>query len=389
MTQGTAIRSMQVEPFTAQHVPAVKQFNHRLVTAGAPWHYPEDPAPTWLPRADRSPLFQEYLLLTQGGHVRGGYVLKHQEAWLGGELVRIGCMYWLVSEGTVNKAYALVARELVQDAIRREPLLFGVGIQGLNAPLARLLGAMGWRLAVVPFHYKVANGYRFLRQIRYLRSTRLRSVALDLAAISGAGWVGAKLAGFLLTRRPERMPQVRVELVDEFGPWADELWRACRAHYSFLGVRDRVTLNSVFPRQARDLVRLKVTLDGTAVGLAVLKDSQDGGHQSFGDLRLGIIADCLADPQHADLVIQAAMSVLEHRGVDLLFSNQSHPAWCAALRRAGFLSGPPKCVLATSPRLGQRIAEIDGELRDIHVNRGDGDYPWGVAIGAGPEASAR
>jgi hypothetical protein len=372
---------MQVEAFTADRVAAVRDFNSRLAAAGAPWHFPEDPVPTWLPRTNHSPVFQEYFLLTQGEQVRGAYVLKHHPASLGGELVQVGSMYWPVSEGAIDRAYALVGRELVQDALRREPLVFCVGLEGDEAPIARLLRALGWRLAVVPFHFKVLNGTRFLRELRYLRSTRLRRWALDLAAISGAGWVGAKLANYVLTRRPDQALPVAVDIVDEFGAWADELWRECKAQYSFLSLRDSVSLNSVFPRGKPGFVRLMVTMHGRVVGLSVLRDARNPEHPSFGDLRLGTIADCLARPEHADAVIRASTSVLEQRGVDLVVSNQFHPAWRVALGQAGFLSGPSTCGLAVSGRLTDLLAGIDPGWKAVHVNRGDGDYPWGLTVG--------
>src|SRR2546422_5402416 len=42
----------------------------------------------------------------------------------------------------------------------------------------------------------------------------------------------------------------------------------------------------------------------------------------------------LAGPDHADVVVERASRQLEERGVDLLVSNQLHPAWRAALRRS-------------------------------------------------------
>jgi hypothetical protein len=384
---GAPSSAMRVEPFTRDHVSAVQAFNRRLAVGGVDWRFPEDPVPTWLARTEHSPVFQEYLLLTDGEHVRGAYALKHQDASVRGELLRVGCSYWMLSEGTINKAYALVASRLLQDAVRREPLLFAVGMEGGDTPIVRLLRASGWRLTGVPFSFKVINGTRFLREIRYLRSTRLRRWVFDLAAITGAGWVGARLSSFLLTRRLRRSGPAAVEIVDEFGPWADELWGACRGRYSFHGVRDSAALNQVFPPGKPGLVRLKVMTEGRVVGFAVLRDARDPGHEHFGGMRVGTIADCLACPEHADQVIRASTAVLEQRGADLVISNQSHPAWGRALRGAGFLSGPSTFMFATSGPLTDLLARADPGMRDIHVNRGDGDYPWGstlrVRAGAG------
>jgi hypothetical protein len=372
--------TMRVERFTPERVPAVKEFNRRLAAAGADWRFPEDPVPAWLPRTAHIPVFQEYFLLTPGDHVRGAYILKHQEASFRGELMPVGCSYWLLSEGTIDRAYAPVARQLVADAMRREPLLFAVGFEGGDTAIARLLRAMGWRLGVVPFRFKVLNGSRFLREIRYLRSTRVREWLLDLAAISGAGQVGATLLNLALTRRPGRSRTVAVEVVEEFNGWADELWRTCADRYSFVGARDSRVLNHVFPRGKRGLVRLKVTAQGEPIGYAVVKDAQAPGHEHFGAMRVGIILDCLADPADADSVIWGAAEVLKQRGVDLVFSNQTHPAWCTALRRAGFLPGGSRFAFATSRPLSDVIDRGDPDARAVHVNRGDGDLPWGSTL---------
>ncbi len=372
--------TMQVEHFTAERVPAVKEFNRRLAAGGAPWRFPEDPVPSWLPRAEHIPVFQEHFLLIQGDHVRGAYILKRQEASFRGELMPVGCVYWLLTEGTINKAYAPVAKRLVSDAMRRAPLLFALGFEGADTPIGRLLRAMGWRLGVVPFRFKVLNGSRFLREIQYLRTTRLRRGLFDLAAMSGAARVGVRLLNRVRTRRPGQSWPVAIEVVEGFDGWVDELWRACANRYSFVGARDGRVLDHVFPRGKPDFVRLKVTAQGKPIGYAVVNDVQAPGHEHFGAMRVGTILDCLADPGDADAVIWGAAEVLQQRGVDLVFSNQSHPAWCTALRRAGFLPGGSRFVFATSGPLSDVLDRVDPDAHAVHVNRGDGDLPWGATL---------
>jgi len=65
--------------------------------------------------------------------------------------------------------------------------------------------------------------------------------------------------------------------------------------------------------------------------------------------------------------------LLEQRGVDLIVSNQLHPAWSQALLRSGFRTGPSNYLLALSPALA-RAATGAGHDRS-HFNRGDGDGP--------------
>ena len=77
------------------------------------------------------------------------------------------------------------------------------------------------------------------------------------------------------------------------------------------------------------------------------------------------------------VVVRAAADALAERGVDLMLSNQSHPAWCTALRRNAFLPAPSNFAFAPSAELGKQIRAIDPDGRDMHLNRGDGDGPWG------------
>ena len=219
-----ATRKLRVEPFTSTHVPAVHAFNERLAAGGAGWRFPENPTPDWLPRVPGSDVFQELFLLLEGDDVRGAYVLKRQPVSFRGKVRQVGNLYMPLSEGTVNRAYSLVGARLLSDAMQREPLLFALGLGGGNSMATGLVRALGWQLHSVPFFFKVVNAPRFLHQIRYLRTTRLRSRLLDLAALSGIGWAVAAGAGALLTRRPDGAEDLRAEEVDRFGEWADGLW---------------------------------------------------------------------------------------------------------------------------------------------------------------------
>ena len=372
--------SLRVEPFTDVRIPALRAFNQRLASGGAGWRFPEDPRPEWLNWAPRSEVFQELFLLLEGETVRGGYVLKHQPVSLRGDVRRMGNLYMPLSEGTINRAYSLVGARLFSDALRRESLLFAVGLGGTNAQVTSLVRALGWELHQVPFFFKVLNGTRFLRHIRYLRTTSLRKFWLDLAAMSGAGWLGARLARALLSRRPLTRAPLQVELVERFGSWADELWRECAASYSFVAVRTAEVLNRIYPPGRAGVFRLRISSAGRVIGYAVVQEEESLHFEFMGEMRVGTIVDTLARPEHAEAVIWLAARELERRGVDVIISNQSHPAWGAALRRAGFLKGPSHCIFAAARRLAEQIRAVDPEAREIHLNRGDGDWPWGVNL---------
>ena len=178
---------------------------------------------------------------------------------------------------------------------------------------------------------------------------------MDLAAWSGAG-------RFLKLGKGIR--QIKPNFAPSFGGWADEIWERSRERYGLMAVRDAETLNALYS----DIRFLRVR---TADGWAVLLDTQMQGHKQFGDMRVGTIVDCLAPPEGADGVIRTAASALEQRGVDLIVSNQLHPAWSRALLAAGFRQGPSNYLLALSPEFAAAAAR-GGEF---HFNRGDGDGP--------------
>jgi hypothetical protein len=164
---------------------------------------------------------------------------------------------------------------------------------------------------------------------------------------------------------------VTLENIQGFSDWADELWDDCKPHYSLLSVRDSVTLKQLYPEGSERFLCRRVRRSGKTVGWFVALDTAMQQHKQFGNLRVGTIADALARPEDADTVIRAASGFLRARSVDLIVSNQMHPAWRAALRGAGFFQAPSNFVLAVSPKL----EESCGDARGIHINRGDGDGP--------------
>jgi hypothetical protein len=102
-----------------------------------------------------------------------------------------------------------------------------------------------------------------------------------------------------------------------------------------------------------------------------MDSKQASDDRKFGDLHIGRIGDCFAAPEHADVVVRAAVDALACEGVDVILSNLSHPAWCAALRRNAFLPAPSNFVFAPSPQLAERIRAVDPDGRDVHLTRGD------------------
>ena len=361
---------ISIQPFHPRHADAVADLNRRMAAGGSHWQFPEQPEPGALAPETGAPVFHEVFLALDGAVVRGGYGLQHRSAAFGAEQRPVGTWYQPISEGSVDPRHSLIAIQLLRDAFRREPLCFGLGLEGPESQLAKLAVSLRCELRLIPFFVRIQNGGRFAREARYLRKRRALSRALDVAAATGLASLGVKLVNLALQRVRHRKDEVIVENAASFGPWADELWERCRSRYSFVAVRDAATLNSLFPvRQRFRLVR--VARDGTTIGWAVLDSKRMSDDGKFGGLHVGRIADCFAAPEDADGVVRAAVDVLAAEDVDLILSNVSHPAWCAALRRNAFLSVPSNFVFAPSPELAKRIRAVDPENRNVHLTRAD------------------
>ena len=270
----------------------------------------------------------------------------------------------------------MVAPSLIRDVLRRHPVNFVLGMNGIDSTLTQLARRFGFEPRLLPSFVRIQNGGRFVRGVRFMRKTPALARVLDVVAATGLAGPGAALVRLALRNGP-RLGNARVESVPEFGAWADALWQRCRARYSFIELRDAATLAGIYPAGRPRIERLRIARNGQTIGWAVLQRAEMQDNPNFGSLHVGRITDCLAAPEDAAVVIRAAADALAERGVDLMLSNQSHPAWCAALRRNAFLSVPSHLAFAPSPELGKQIRAVDPESRCMHLNRGDGDGPWG------------
>ena len=385
--------AIEIEPYLPHRIKAVHTFNQRLQAQGSLYCLDEDPVPFYATTGD-SRLYQEYYLAVEGDEVRGGYQLKHGDVTLGGRIVRAAALQRLVSESAVDRRYTLVAIRLVQDALRRVPLLYALGLGGADEPITRMLKGLGWTVWPVPFHLKVLHPVRFLRNLPSLRTRRLRRLlaggavnsgtpaeydpTIEIlrrlltgrAVHSGVEWAGTRIANAWARRKVPRRA-VAVEQVDSVSSWGDELWAICKDKYALAGVRDGRWLEVLYPGADRRFTTLRVLEGGRVIGWVVLFTNATSGHDYLGDMRIGSIVDCLALPEDAGPVMRAATEVLEQRGVDVILTNQSHPAWCAALADAGFVSGPSTFMFGMSKTLAAELGEPP-DARGIHMNRADG-----------------
>lgn len=364
---------MEIKPYTPDLEIAVRAFNQRLEACGEKqWRIPESHVQKFPKQNGRNP-YQEFFLTWHDGKVRGGYLLTHSRFVVCGEALPIACGPQLnLTEGIVDPSYSMVGVIQLQDALRRQELMYGLGMGGMNAPLTSLFHAMGWKSFPVPFHFRVRSAARFFENISYLRQSKKGRLAVDLFHYTGVGSFGV----WLMQKRWQRSSgELSASAVSGFGAWADNTWDKCQNFYSLIAVRDSETLNVLYPAHDLRFLRLRVEHAGKDVGWAVMLDTQMSGHKQFGGMRVGSIVDCLAAPANVYDVVHEATKFLEARGVDIVVSNQASAAWCKALAANGYLSGPSNFILALSPKLAERLDPLQESKPRIHMNRGDGDGP--------------
>jgi hypothetical protein len=371
--------AIRIVPHNAELSGAVHAFNLRMHAGGSPGFFVE-PEPFWVPKRPGQKVWREYhVAVDEHNAVRGAYALKPQEWRVRGESHVITDWQGPFSEGSVNPQYAPLALRLVRDMLAKYPLLYSWGHGGNEQALVQLLRRMGWLLYGTPFCLRIFRPARFFRLNRYLRTTPLRRLGLDLAALTGAGFVGVRALHALLRMRAYRPASSKAVEVAAFGGWADELWQQCRDAYSAIAVRDAVTMNLLAPRSGWPQVsRLRIERLGGVVGWALVMDTQMQGDARFGDLRLGSIVDCLARPADAGEVVAAATRDLERRGVDLVVSNQSHPAWVRGFAQSGYVLLRDRRLFAASPALQRLLEPFHETSRGLHLTNFDGHGPAGL-----------
>jgi hypothetical protein len=360
-------------PYTEDLVESVKGLNSRLRAGGNHLdEFPETDVREFPKLPGRNP-YDESFLFVDGGQVRGGYILRHQAFAIRGKIERIaGGPQYAISEGIVNDDFRIVGVLLLQHALRQQPLLYGLGMGGMQERLPKLLRAMRWTMVKIPFYFRVLNAERFLDNINFLRQQRSQRWLLELLRHTNLGWAVIRSAQF---RTNTADHSTRIDTISEFGCWADSLWEQCADKYSLIAVRDSRTLNTRYPSYNPRFLRLRVLREGNAVGWAVVLNTQMSGHKYFGNMRVASIVDCLALPEDAPSVIRLATNYLSATKADIIVSNQSSLAWRRALYGSEFVRGPSNFILGLSRRLVEKLQPFALLKGSMHMNRGDGDGP--------------
>lgn len=349
------------------------EFNRRLQagTHDPNLVFPKSAVPHWLPPQSGSPVWNDFFVAVEVSGVRGAYALKREQLFIRGKgTVNVACYHHSLAEGIVDRSYASVGALLARDALARQPLLYVLGMGGFDSPIARMIKALGFTLTLLPFYFRVVHPSKFLRQMQALRAQRWRAALMDLAGITGTGWLGIKAAQAFRSRH-RGTTDFLAEEVNEFSTWTDDLWNQGKSSVTMAATRDSQTLRLLYPPNQKALTRIRVSRGNRVIGWATVGERRKD--ERFGAMRVGSVVDCWASPENAAAVVQAAAQALEKRGVDLIVSNQAHAVWCRSFEQSGFLKGPSNFVLALSKKLTELLEPLQENRPSFHVTRADGD----------------
>lgn len=364
--------------FEAGDVEALERLNGRLARGGSAHRvYPEDEAHRDTGEDGTTGVRERLFVVAQGREIRGACFLREQPFAIAGDVVSAGWTKYPVAESLVDRAHAGVPGSLLFGLRRLQPRLMALGMGGHDNPWARLLAAMRFTGSSIPFYVLPSRPSRVLRELPQLQRTPWRRAAAQLLGRTGIGW--AALSALAVSRRlrgPRRPTGYVVHAEPAFGDWADDVWEWSGASYPALAVRSARVLRRLYDGDAfRGVSRLRLVHEGRTVGWAVTHrmDLRARDDSPFGRLAVGVVADALARPADAAGVTLAATRHLLDEGVDLLISNQAHPAWGAALLGAGFMEAASTFAFYRSPEMERRLAASGALAGALHLGRGDGD----------------
>ena len=309
-------------------------------------------------------------------HVRGGIMVQH--LWMHSATGRIPAVniQLPLSEGTVDRRYAHIGMWLIRSVQRREGRVFAVGMGSMTQPLPQLLSALRWTVVPVPFFFYVHRPVRFLRGMPMLRGSAARRLLAAVAAYTGAGYVAVRIGTGVrarLRRGLRRVRRLEVRPLEDWGPWATDLWERVHAANSLAVVRDEPALRALYPAVGDRTRCYRVEHGGQVVGWFVLLATRMENSAHFGNLHVGTILDAQADHGFERDVIAAARRTLHKLGVDISVTNQLHVTWQRACDENGYWRGPSNFLFAASPALVTAAGGDGDVLAQVHLTRGDGD----------------
>jgi hypothetical protein len=358
---------MPVRVATSRDEAAIERFNERLAAGGRRERLPRPPGGGDTDDGPRRTLFVAF---DRDGEIRAGLQLLHERFFILGD-ERDGA--WIqvpISEGILDRRYALAAFQLGRAVMRRQPLLLGLGVGSLDEAAARILIGAGWAHAPVPFVYLPLRPRRIARELPYLRRRRITWLAARAATSTGIPQFALALhrSWAKLMREPAAVSAV---VAGKFGEWATEIYRAGREVIGAGACRDAATLNHRYPFSDARYVRLRFrdARSGSAVGWTVVAPMQMHEHSYLGDLRVGVIVDAFSQAGREAATLAGTVGALAEYPVDVVFANWSNVRWLDATAKLGFRVGPTNYFAFAAPTAHPLLTDLP--ITEMHLTRGD------------------
>jgi len=365
--------SLRVVLYTPAHEPAVRVFHERLQSAGVLLFTMQETAPAPNPNQAAPGIeFRHFVVLDEKDEVRGGYFMRIQPCWIRGEVQAVGHYTAPLSEGVADRRYTAVGPLMLAHALEEQPSLFAMGMGGRDRPLPRMLQAMGWSILDTPFHFLVLRGKEFLRNAGALRASTARRLVTDALAFSGLGHLAIQATQAVRARR-RTAPLYDQQPIACFSGWADRIWLANAAAYSFSAVRNADYLRFIYPTHDPSFYGAQLLDQGMPVAWVEMLDCRFRDRSYFGEMHVAALVDGVGPAAAIPSLVRAAVEAARRRHADIVISNQMHRDWTSALVSAGFWQGPSNYLLALSKPLAKQLEPLDETVPRIHFNRGDGD----------------
>ncbi len=366
---------MNVRFTGSEDLAAVARFNRRLEAGGREEKVLLQPT---LPgearyRPEGFPVYRRLMIAEDEKEVRAAILLYHHSVFVRGQRRDFCWSDMPVSEGVVDRKYALSIVQLMKSAISYQPFLMTLGVGNPDVEAFRFWVKFGWRHKALPFFFYPVKVNRVLLGLNYFKTNFKLRLGAALAAYSG---LGIELGGLLAMRRRlgSRFSAYSVSEVSAFDDWADGVFKDSLPDYGVAVLSDATALNIVYPPDHPGFARLRVRRKraGSDAGWIVVANKQMSGNPYFGDLKVGTLVDGFGRAADAPALVAAGIDYLAEIGVDIIVANFSHAAWVRACRRSGMLPGPSNYYLFVSPG-GSPLLEERCPLREIHLARGHSD----------------
>lgn len=352
----------------------INNFNKKLENHGISFRLP---IPSDKKENIEDLIFENKFILTENKkNVVAGYTLKSQFFQIKNDLYKIGYYYNPVTAGLFNKKYNICGIMLLKDAHKKYPDLFCLGMGGYSEALPRLLSSLNWRLQTVPFFFKICKPYNFLKNIRYLKKTKVISLLIFVTRNIGMGWLFIKLFFIFISLfhiQLVKKSKLTTKEIEVFDKSFDLIWEEAKKNYSFVAVRNSLYLNKLYSNKR--FIKLIFLEKSKIIGWSISLCTNLKNHKQFGNMNLGSVVDCFSLKGYEANIIKSTSNIIKRKGVDLIISNQSHAFWKNAFRKNAFIKGPSNFIFASSEQLSEKIATDEKLVDLIHLTRGDGDGP--------------